>query len=130
MSETRIPEDLLYTDTHEWLRREGATITVGITDYAQSELGDIIFVELPETGRHIGRGNPFGTIETVKTVEDLIAPISGEVVEVNATLEEGAEQVNEDPYGAGWLLRIRVEDQNELEELLSAAGYAELLAGE
>lgn len=129
MSDTHIPENLAYTETHEWLQQESDVITIGITDYAQSELGDIVFIELPEVGEAIDREEPFGTIEAVKTVEDLIAPVSGEVVEVNDILEEHAEQVNSDPYGAGWMIKIRVEDQNGLDELLNSQEYAEMLAG-
>ena len=129
MSDAKIPENLAYTEDHEWLSQDSDIATIGITDYAQSELGDIVFVELPEVGSHIQQGEPFGTIEAVKTVEDLIAPVSGEVLEINDGLEESAELVNQDPYGAGWMLKIRLEDQEELERLISPQEYAELISG-
>jgi glycine cleavage system H protein len=127
MSDTRIPDHLAYTETHEWIQQDSDIITIGITDYAQSELGDIVFIELPDIGQTIEREAPFGTIEAVKTVEDLVAPVSGEVAEVNKTLEEHAERVNSDPYGAGWMIKIRVEDQNDLEALLTPSEYAEMI---
>ena len=129
MSDTHIPENLAYTESHEWVQQESDVITIGITDYAQSELGDIIFIELPDVGEAVERDAPFGTIEAVKTVEDLVAPVSGEVVEVNDILEEHAEQVNSDPYGAGWMIKIRVEDLSDLDELLTSSEYAEMLTG-
>ena len=129
MSDTHIPEDLAYTESHEWIQQESDVITIGITDYAQSELGDIVFIELPDVGEAVECEAPFGTIEAVKTVEDLIAPVSGEVVEVNDILEEHAEQVNSDPYGAGWMIKIRVEDLSDLDELLTSSEYAEMLTG-
>jgi glycine cleavage system H protein len=129
MSDAKIPENLAYTEDHEWLSQDSDISTIGITDYAQSELGDIVFVELPEVGSHIQQGEPFGTIEAVKTVEDLIAPVSGEVLEINDGLEESAELVNQDPYGAGWMLKIRLEEPAELEQLIGPAEYAELISG-
>ena len=128
MSQTQIPEHLIYSESHEWLLLESDIATVGITDFAQTELGDIVFAELPEVGEHVERGATFGTLEAVKTVADLIAPASGEVLEVNDSLAEGAEQINEDPYGGGWLLKIRIDDPADLEDLLSAQDYADLLA--
>lgn len=127
MSETQIPENLAYSEDHEWISQDSDISTVGITDFAQSELGDIVFVELPEVGEYIKQGEAFGTIEAVKTVEDLISPASGEVLEVNETLEENGEQINQDPYGAGWIIKISIEDPQELESLLSPQEYAELL---
>lgn len=127
--ETKIPEDLRYTEQHEWLSLEGDIGTVGITDYAQSELGDIVFVELPEVGQVLEKGQAFGTVEAVKTVEELYCPVSGEVVEVNDTLEDNAEQVNGDPYGDGWMIKVRVVKAEELEGLLAAADYADHIAG-
>jgi len=127
MSDTKIPENLAYTEDHEWLAQDSDISTIGITDYAQSELGDIVFVELPEVGSHIQRGEPFGTIEAVKTVEDLIAPASGEVLETNDSLEDSAEQVNQDPYGAGWMIKIHLEDPAELEQLIGPAEYGDLI---
>ena len=128
MSQTQIPEHLLYSESHEWLLLESGIATIGVTDFAQTELGDIVFAELPEVGEHLERDEPFGTLEAVKTVADLIAPISGEVLEVNDSLVEGAEQINEDPYGGGWLLKIRIDDSADLEHLLSAQEYADLIA--
>jgi len=130
MSDTKIPENLIYTEDHEWLSQDSDIATIGITDYAQSELGDIVFVELPEVGSQIQRGEPFGTIEAVKTVEDLIAPASGEILEINDSLEDSAEQVNQDSYGAGWMIKIHLEDQGELEQLIGPAEYADLISGD
>ena len=128
MSQTQIPEHLIYSESHEWLQLESDIATIGITDFAQTELGDIVFAELPEVGEHLERGEAFGTLEAVKTVADLIAPASGEVLEVNDSLAEEAEQINEDPYGGGWLLKIRIDDSADLEDLLSAQDYADLIA--
>ena len=127
MSESNIPENVSYIDSHEWIQVESDIATIGITDFAQSELGDIVFVELPEIGEYAKRGETFGTVEAVKTVEDLIAPISGEVLEANETLEEDAGQINEDPYDAGWMIRIRIEDEEQLDELLSPSEYADII---
>ena len=129
MSDTKVPEELSYTEDHEWVSMDSDVGTVGITDYAQSELGDIVFVELPEVGQTLSRGERFGTVEAVKTVEEIYAPLSGEVVEVNESLEADAEQVNKEPYGAGWMIRIRCSDQEELSELLSSGDYADLISG-
>ena len=127
-SEPQIPENLSYTEEHEWISQDSDICTVGITDYAQSELGDIVFVELPEVGDYIEKGQVFGTVEAVKTVAELYAPASGEVVEVNQTLEDMVEQINTDPYGAGWMIKIRTENQKELEQLLSSQDYEDLVA--
>ncbi len=127
-SEPQIPENLSYTEEHEWISLDSDVCTVGITDYAQSELGDIVFVELPEVGDYIEKGQVFGTVEAVKTVAELYAPASGEVVEVNQTLEDMVEQINTDPYGAGWMIKIRTENQEELEQLLSSQDYEDLVA--
>ena len=129
MSDTKVPEELSYTEDHEWVSMDSDVGTVGITDYAQSELGDIVFVELPEVGQTLSRGERFGTVEAVKTVEEIYAPLSGEVVEVNESLEADAEQVNKEPYGSGWMIRIRCSDQEELSELLSPGDYADLISG-
>ncbi len=128
MSQTQIPEHLIYSESHEWLQLESDIATIGITDFAQTELGDIVFAELPEVGEHLERGETFGTLEAVKTVADLIAPASGEVLEVNDSLAEEAEQINEDPYSGGWLLKIRIADSADLENLLSAQDYADLIS--
>jgi glycine cleavage system H protein len=122
-----VPGDLQYTRTHEWVRREGDSATVGITDHAQDELGDVVFVELPEEGATFGAGDAFGTIESVKAVSDLYAPISGEVVEVNSTLDDAPEKVNEDPYGDGWIIKLRVSGEGDL---LSAEEYEKVLEEE
>jgi len=125
VAEYEIPATLRYSKEDEWARAEGERVTVGITDYAQSQLGDIVFVELPEVGRTVERGEPFGVIESVKAVSDLYAPISGEIVEVNADLSERPEQVNEDCYGDGWMITIAAADEGELDELLDGAAYLE-----
>ena len=122
-----VPGDLQYTRTHEWVRREGDTATVGITDHAQDELGDVVFVELPEEGATFGAGDAFGTIESVKAVSDLYAPVGGEVVEVNSALDDVPEKVNEDPYGDGWIVRLRVSGEGDL---LSAEEYEKVLEEE
>ena len=129
MVDTVVPEGLSYTEEHEWVSIDSDVGTVGITDYAQSELGDIVFVELPDIGQSLQKGERFGTVEAVKTVEDLYTPVTGEVVEVNESLESEAEQVNKDPYGSGWMVRIRCSDQTELADLLSSKEYAEFISG-
>ncbi len=120
------PPDLRYTKEHEWVRPAGETATVGITDYAAKQLGDIVFVELPEAGRQLSQFAAVGVVESVKAVSDLFAPIGGEVVEVNGELATRPELVNEDPYGAGWMLRLRLTDAAQLDELLAADDYDEL----
>jgi glycine cleavage system H protein len=122
-----VPGDLQYTKTHEWVRREGDTATVGITDHAQDELGDVVFIELPEERASFGAGDAFGTIESVKAVSDLYAPVGGEVVEVNEALNDAPEKVNEDPYGEGWIIRLRVSGEGNL---LSAEEYEKVLEEE
>ena len=120
------PEELRYTKEHEWARIEGDVATVGVTDFAQSELGDIVFVELPEEGRSLGAGESFGVAESVKTVSDLYSPVSGEVVGVNQNLESQPELVNAEPYGAGWMVKIKMSDPAEADSLLSASEYKAL----
>ena len=120
---SNILDNLKYSEDHEWAKVEGNTITVGITDHAQSELGDIVFVELPEIGTEVSKGDSFGTIEAVKTVAELYAPISGEIVEVNESLEEEAESINDSPYEGGWIVKMKVSDVSELESLMDAEGY-------
>ena len=122
-----VPEELRYTRSHEWVRREGDVATVGITDHAQDELGDVVFVELPEKGATFDAGDAFGTIESVKAVSDLYAPVGGEVVEVNEVLEESPEKINEDPYGDGWILKLRAEGEGDL---LSAEEYEKFVEEE
>jgi glycine cleavage system H protein len=109
-----IPEDLQYTKSHEWVRIEGDTATIGITDHAQDELGDVVFVELPDEGATFDAGESFGTVESVKAVSDLYAPVGGEVVEVNSTLEDAPENINDDPYGEGWIVKLRTTDEPDL----------------
>lgn len=123
-----VPEELQYTRSHEWVRTEGDTATIGITDYAQDELGDVVFVELPEVGATFGAGDSFGTIESVKAVSDLYTPVGGEVVEVNEALNDQPEKVNEDPYGDGWIIKLRVSDEGS--GLLSASDYEQFLEEE
>jgi len=120
-----VPSDLLYTEEHEYLKQAGdaGVYQVGITDYAQGELGDIVFVELPTVGEKFARMDVFGTVEAVKAVSDLYCPVSGEVVEVNAALGDDPAVVNSDPYGRGWMIKLRVSDENELDTLLGAAEY-------
>ena len=122
-----VPGELQYTKTHEWVRREEDVATVGITEHAQDELGDVVFIELPEKGASFGAGDAFGTVESVKAVSDLYAPVGGEVVEVNETLNDAPEKVNEDPYGDGWIIKLRVSDEGDL---LSAEEYETLLEEE
>jgi glycine cleavage system H protein len=122
-----VPEELQYTRSHEWVRTEGDTATIGITDHAQDELGDIVFVELPETGATFDAGDSFGTVESVKAVSDLYAPVGGEVVEVNEALSESPEKINEDPYGEGWIVKIQVSGEVDL---LSASDYEQFLEEE
>lgn len=122
------PADLKYTKEHEWVRVEGTIGTVGITDYAQDQLGDIVFVDLPAAGATVSQLQKFGEIESVKAVSELYSPVTGEVTEVNTNLAERPELVNDSPYGEGWMLRIRLSDPAEIEKLLSAAEYDEFIA--
>ena len=126
-AETRVPDELQYSEQHEWLSLDGDVGTIGVTDYAQSELGDIVFVELPQVGDVLEKGQSFGTIEAVKTVEELYTPIAGEVLEINDTLEDDAEQVNSDPYSDGWMIKVRLSDTADLDTMLSAEDYEELI---
>ena len=123
-----VPEELQYTKSHEWVRTEGDTATLGITDYAQDELGDIVFVELPEEGTTFDAGDSFGTVESVKAVSDLYTPVGGEVVEVNQALSDNPEKINEDPYGDGWIVKLSVSDEGT--DLLSASDNEQLLEEE
>jgi glycine cleavage system H protein len=122
-----IPEELLYTEDHEWIKIEGEVATVGITEFAQGELGDIVYVEIETEGETIDKGEIFGTIEAVKTVSDLFMPLSGEVKEFNAELESEPEVVNSDPYGKGWMIKIAISDLSEKESLIDASAYKELI---
>jgi glycine cleavage system H protein len=123
------PEDLLFSKEHEWVRLDGDTATIGITDYAQGSLGDIVYVELPKVGAAIEQFGNVGVVESVKAVSDLFTPISGEVIEINGTLDDDPAAVNREPYGAGWLIKVRLRDNGETANLLSPAEY-ELLAAE
>ena len=122
-----IPGDLQYTKSHEWVRIEGDTATIGITDHAQDELGDVVFVELPEEGDTFDAGESFGTVESVKAVSDLYTPVGGEVVEVNSALEDAPENINEDPYGEGWIVKLRTSDEADL---LSSEEYEKVVEEE
>ena len=122
-----IPGDLLYTKDHEWVKIEGDTATVGITDFAQSELGDIVFVEVDTEGEELSAGDVFGTVEAVKTVSDLFMPVAGTVETINEGLEDSPELVNQDPYGEGWMVKIKLEDGADTSELLSADDYKQVV---
>lgn len=122
-----VPSDLKYTKDHEWVKIEGDTATVGITDFAQGELGDIVYVEVETVDETLDKDEVFGTVEAVKTVSDLFLPLSGEIVEFNESLESEPEKVNEDPYGEGWMVKIKISDESEVEELLDDAAYKELI---
>jgi glycine cleavage system H protein len=123
-----IRDDLKYTKEHEWVKLEGETATVGITDYAQRQLGDVVFVELPQVGTQVEQMKAFGVIEAVKAVSDLFSPITGEVVETNSQLESQSNLINSDPYGEGWIIKVKVKDSKEIEALLSAEDYRKLVA--
>lgn len=123
------PTDRRYTKEHEWAKVEGDIATVGITDHAQDALGDIVFLELPEVGRQLAQNEPLGVVESVKAVSDIYSPVSGEVVEVNAAAVAGPETINRDPYGAGWLIKVRMTDPSEIDGLMTAAEYDALTAG-
>lgn len=122
-----IPDNLKYTKDHEWALIEGDTATIGITEYAQGELGDVIFIELPAVGTHVSKGDAIGTIEAVKTVSDVYAPLSGEVVEINEAIKDASELVNKDPYGAGWIAKVKISDVSEINNLLTPEDYKKLI---
>ena len=117
------PADIKYTKDHEWVKLEGDVATIGITDFAQSELGDVVFVEIETEGETLNSEDTFGTVEAVKTVSDLYMPLAGEVIEINAGLEDAPESVNGDPYGAGWMIKVKISDQAEFDALMSADDY-------
>jgi glycine cleavage system H protein len=123
-----IPQELKYTQDHEWVRIEGDEATVGITDFAQSELGDIVYVEVETVGETLAKEDVFGTVEAVKTVSDLFVPLSGEIVAFNEALEDTPELVNDDPYGEGWIVKIKLSDASEMENLLSDEGYQAVIS--
>jgi glycine cleavage system H protein len=125
-----IPEDLKYTDEHEWAKIEDDLVVIGITDYAQDALGEIVYIELPSEGDEITKGDSFGGVESTKSVSDLYAPVSGEVVEVNESLLDSPETINEDPYGDGWLIKVKMHDSDELDELMDIEQYSEFIEKE
>jgi glycine cleavage system H protein len=124
-----IPTHLKYTKDHEWILVEGETGTIGITEFAQSELGDIVYVDIPTLDENLDKDAVFGSVEAVKTVSDLFLPVSGEVIAFNEDLENAPENINKDPYGTGWIIKIKISNPSELDELLDAQAYSELLAG-
>ena len=123
-----VPKNLKYTSEHEWVRLEGDCVYIGITDFAQTELGDIVFVEFPEVGDILSSGDVFGTVEAVKTVADLYSPISGEVVEINESLENSPESINRDTYNDGWIIKIKISDNKELDQLLNSDNYKGMIS--
>ena len=129
LNELNFPAEALYTESHEWARAEGDQVKVGISDYAQDQLGDIVFVELPEVGETFGKGEEFGTVESVKAVSELYMPVAGEIVAVNSSLEDAPEKVNNTPYGDGWMIEIKPEDPSSIDELLNHDAYLEKLKG-
>lgn len=129
IGELIFPADLQYTESHEWIRTEGESVKVGLSDYAQDQLGDVVFIELPEIGESISRGAEFGTVESVKAVSELYMPVGGEIVAVNPTLEASPELVNKSPYTDGWMIEIRPANPDELDDLLSSNAYLEKLKG-
>jgi glycine cleavage system H protein len=124
----QVPEDVHYTKDHEWARVEGDIATIGITDYAQNQLGDIVYVELPQPGDKVSAHAPFGTVEAVKAVSDIISPLSGEITEVNDDLASAPEKIKESPYGEGWMVKIKLSDAGEVDSLLRAEDYKGLIA--
>jgi glycine cleavage system H protein len=129
IDELELPPDLLYSEDHEWVRVEGDTARVGITDYAQDQLGDITYVEIPEVGDNLEAGEEFGTVESTKAVSEMLMPVGGEILAVNTALEESPDLVNTDAYGAGWMLEVKMGDPDELEILMSRDKYIEMLRG-
>jgi glycine cleavage system H protein len=125
-----IPQGLKYSKEHEWVATEELVATVGITDHAQDQLGEIVYIELPAVGEKVSKDDPFGVIESVKAVSDIYAPVSGTVIEVNEDLPESPEVVNEDPYGDGWLIKVKMNDPSDLEDLMDGEEYSELVARE
>ena len=123
-----VPKNLKYTSDHEWIRKEGDSAYIGITDFAQTELGDIVFVEFPEVGDMLSSGDVFGTVEAVKTVADLYSPISGEVMAINESLENSPEVINTDAYNDGWIIKIKIEDNKELDQLLKPDDYKGIIS--
>lgn len=129
-SELYVPDDVRYTETHEWVKIEDDTVRIGISDYAQDQLGDIVFVELPKAGDTFGAGEEFGTVESVKAVSELYIPINGEVISINMELEDAPELVNQDPYNDGWLIEMKPDDLSEVENCMTRDEYMEMLGGD
>jgi glycine cleavage system H protein len=129
INELNLPDDVRYTDDHEWTKAEGESVKIGITDYAQDQLGEIIFVEVPEVGDTLDKGANFGSLESVKAVSDMVMPVSGEVLAVNTALEDAPELLNQDPYSGGWILEIKPGDPSELDQLMDKNAYLEMLKG-
>ena len=129
ISDLNLPEDVKYTKDHEWAKLDGDTVTIGINDYAQDQLGEIVFVEMPEEGDSFSQEDEFGSVESVKAVSELYIPVSGEISAVNADLEDSPELVNEDCYGGGWIVKIKAEDLSEMDALMDKAAYLEMLKG-
>jgi glycine cleavage system H protein len=127
LAEASYPSDLKYHEEHDWARIEGDTATFGITWYAQDQLGEVVFFDPPEVGGTVRKGDPYAEVESVKAVSDVIAPLSGEIVEVNSALSDGPEAINDDPYDGGWMVRVRLSDPSEVDSLIDAAAYQELL---
>lgn len=130
MANDRYPENLYYSKEHEWIRVDGDQGTIGITWFAQDQLGDVVYVELPEVGRQLEANEPFGVVESVKTVSDVFAPVSGQVVKVNERLIDQPELINDDPYGEGWMLVIKIDDPASVDALMDAAAYQEMVEGD
>ncbi|MFC1607255.1 glycine cleavage system protein GcvH [Candidatus Latescibacterota bacterium] len=128
--ESKVPRDLFFTDEHTWVLVEGNEGTIGLTDYGQKELAEIVYLDLPAPGAEVVQGVPFGTIEAMKTVAELISPVSGEVTEFNETLETDPRQVNEEPYGDGWMIKVKLHDADEIDNLMTPQDYVEYVAGE
>jgi len=129
ISELNLPEDVRYTDDHEWAKETGGVVRIGISDYAQDQLGDIVFVELPEVGSTFDKGDEFGTVESVKAVSELYMPVGGEVTAINEALADAPETVNSDPYDGGWMIEVKASDPAELDAMKSKADYLEMLKG-
>ncbi len=129
LSELNFPEELRYAEDHEWTKPQGDTVVVGISDYAQDQLGDIVFVELPQVGDTFAKGDEFGTVESVKAVSELYMPMGGEIMAVNTALEDAPELVNNEPYAGGWMIEVKLSDAGELDALLARDAYLELLKG-
>jgi glycine cleavage system H protein len=129
LSELNFPDDVMYTDDHEWTKEDNGETIIGISDYAQDQLGDIVFVELPQVGETFEKGDEFGTVESVKAVSELFLPVSGEVVAINETLDDTPELVNNEPYTGGWMLRVKLSDTSEMDQLMNKSAYLESLKG-